>query len=1170
MPVKCPAPRSLRSYLRGESSATNSDLIELHLATCLDCQTLVETIAEETDSRMVEWAQNYVGQLQGTESPATERASRNGRTGQTMPMQTIRDYQIMERIGQGGMGAVYLALHQRLNRLVALKIIKSDSLESIEANSRFAREMRLVAQLEHPQIVRALDAGEHEGQQYFVMELIAGVDLGQFVRRLGPLPVPEVCQIICLAANALQYAHQNNIIHRDVKPSNFMVTSDGNVKLLDLGLAQIFDLNTDSSVTTADQAVGTYAYMAPELLYGATHASPRSDIFSLGVTFFQLLSGMRPFERPGSPVLLPSLCATRPDVPPELNASIYQMMAHSPEARPASMAAVESQVSAYVDQANLSSLVAEYYRWNNRQAPLVQSRPIQAPPILTPSRSDSYGNGSSTGPRSFADAPHRRQRAVLMGKFFGFMAIMLTLLSLVAVLVNWPEPPPVPRPPDIPMGIVDLKPHGELTALLIKERSVTAVCGDNSYVLKPGENSLPPRNYRIEFDAPVAFEQEGAEFEVTDGSRRPLTIEANLTRPFQYPTLPDENSHGFYHGHINQNPTDSDADTAFEISFKVLKDHAGNKWLVVSAKHQSDPDNLMETAYLQFDEQRWQDEPTHLPVRKGYIESSSRTISEYLGQHAQFYGRKSLIFAFDPDVDWLAESKIATLPKNRISMHDFLTMFFGVTNLNAASTSVRKMRSLLAAESKRFAWLEDVNNGTGQVSCYVTSSRPQGTSSTEFGYFLARRDAELFGFVQLEVNLPHLSARCVLANSSVLNPTNVEEDLNRLAQIAKEEMDPGFLPEAKDPVEPTPPPEPTPSPEPDLKYWHLAKPPSEPSWVRWEGSITRGGRTELLNVRVSMFAKYEELNEQWLELEVTSDDNGRQHTEFARLAIDADMYENSREFKILANKGWIAFDDRENVFEFPSDGNIDSLADKRLRLQSETSFNQIGVIDILALAFGAKLRPTSEIGKLRTWITAELAGQERKPTAETRPNTKSGPRTGHVWKLDAPVTYEFFVCPEMPFGFVSVTLNVPQMAEIKLEAVSDGPIKPDSESIFGNGDQLDKAVALNLRRLIPKPTEENWRTWSWAESGTAYKVYGEFGGTFELAGANGPTHYVVIVNRDGRFIRVPLAWLSREDKESIKQGRQWATIPSQRTVLIEDNERTGQVLYTFALGSGTK
>jgi serine/threonine-protein kinase len=143
----------------------------------------------------------------------------------------IQDYRLLDLIGQGGMGEVYRAVNVILNQPCAIKLLKPERMETPEAFSRFRREIKLLGQLKHQNIVGALHAGEHDGRLFLVMDYVHGVNLNQLVRRIGPLPVPEACTIIKLVANALQYAHEQKVIHRDIKPSNVMVTTDGEVKL---------------------------------------------------------------------------------------------------------------------------------------------------------------------------------------------------------------------------------------------------------------------------------------------------------------------------------------------------------------------------------------------------------------------------------------------------------------------------------------------------------------------------------------------------------------------------------------------------------------------------------------------------------------------------------------------------------------------------------------------------------------------------------------------------------------------------------------------------------------------------------------------------------------------------------------------------------------------------
>jgi len=177
---------------------------------------------------------------------------------------TLGPYELVERLGRGGMGTVYLAQHTRLKRPAAIKVVRADRLAHRNSIARFLREMEAVGRLDHPNLVRAYDAGQVGGRYFLAMELVVGADLHQLVGQLGPLRVPDACEVVRQAARGLQYAHQHGLVHRDVKPSNLIVASDGTVKLLDLGLARLAGSNEESGNTATDQILGSGDYLAPE------------------------------------------------------------------------------------------------------------------------------------------------------------------------------------------------------------------------------------------------------------------------------------------------------------------------------------------------------------------------------------------------------------------------------------------------------------------------------------------------------------------------------------------------------------------------------------------------------------------------------------------------------------------------------------------------------------------------------------------------------------------------------------------------------------------------------------------------------------------------------------------------------------------------------------------
>ncbi len=307
---------------------------------------------------------------------------------------SIREYRLVRQIGSGGMGTVYKALHMRLDKLVALKVLPVDRNHNADAIGRFQVEMKAAGKLEHPHLVRALDAGEFDGTHYLVMEHIDGMDLGQLSRRLGPLPVADACELIRQAALGLAEASAHGLVHRDIKPSNLMLARPRRpseppvTKVLDLGLALIrSDLAINAEgLTNSGQIMGTIHYMAPEQCRNSHQVDIRADIYSLGATLYKLLSGNAPLEGScGDSVLErlmalatqspPSLKDRRHDLPDGLVMVIDQMLAKEPNARYAHPDEVAEALTPYCKSANLSALLKRAEFSTDRTENMAKSMP---------------------------------------------------------------------------------------------------------------------------------------------------------------------------------------------------------------------------------------------------------------------------------------------------------------------------------------------------------------------------------------------------------------------------------------------------------------------------------------------------------------------------------------------------------------------------------------------------------------------------------------------------------------------------------------------------------------------------------------------------------------------------------------------------------------------------
>lgn len=260
----------------------------------------------------------------------------------------LGNYRVLDRLGAGGMGVVFRAEHIRMRKQVAIKVLPFGPEQDERLLRRFFTEIRAIAQLHHPNIVGAIDAGEAEapdGQgsvlHFFVMEYIGGQDLEHLVLENGTMAVSKACDLIYQVASALAEAHKHNLVHRDIKPSNIQVTPEGQAKLLDFGLARHFR-HLRTGMTEPGTLLGTVDFMAPEQVKDASAVDIRADIYALGGVLYWCLTGNTPFASTGNMLqdlnsrirqAAPSLCSKRPDVPAELEAVLQRLMALQPDER---------------------------------------------------------------------------------------------------------------------------------------------------------------------------------------------------------------------------------------------------------------------------------------------------------------------------------------------------------------------------------------------------------------------------------------------------------------------------------------------------------------------------------------------------------------------------------------------------------------------------------------------------------------------------------------------------------------------------------------------------------------------------------------------------------------------------------------------------------------------
>jgi eukaryotic-like serine/threonine-protein kinase len=263
-------------------------------------------------------------------------------------------YELEELVANGGMSRIYRARDNALERDVALKVLRPQFGDDEEYVARFRREARMVAQLSHPHIVTVIDRGEADGNQFIVFEYVEGETLKDLIDRAGPLPTRRAVELALQVADGLAYAHQNGLVHRDVKPQNVLLTQSGVAKVTDFGIARSLDV--EHGVTQTGTVLGTSNYLSPEQASGLP-VTQATDVYSLGVVLYELLAGEVPFHGNNLVAVAmrhvhdppPSLLESRPDLPLRLVAAVEKALAKDPAGRFASMDAFAAELQRCLD-----------------------------------------------------------------------------------------------------------------------------------------------------------------------------------------------------------------------------------------------------------------------------------------------------------------------------------------------------------------------------------------------------------------------------------------------------------------------------------------------------------------------------------------------------------------------------------------------------------------------------------------------------------------------------------------------------------------------------------------------------------------------------------------------------------------------------------------------------
>jgi len=382
---------------------------------------------------------------------------------------TLGEFEVLRKIGSGGMGQVYLARQTSLKRQVALKLLRKDLATNPTAMKRFEDEAVAVASLNHPNIVQVYGAGESDGLRYMALEFVDGRNLREHLARKGPPELPVAMSIMKQIAAALQKAHEQGLVHRDIKPENILVTKKVEVKVTDFGLSRFFNDPAAVSLTQSGVTLGTPLYLSPEQAQGKT-VDHRSDLYSFGVTCYHLLAGEPPF-RGTTPVEVAlkhitdqpkPLESIRPDLPPELCEIVRRLMLKRPEERYASARDVTRELNRVNVAAGPHEVIA------------VAEVPA-APLALSTSQPVALSSGSTLALPPVA-AP---ALGWLKWALAAFGLIATASLGAVAYVLTHPKPEPTPAPTPAPfVGLPDIRTADKIVAP--RERELLAILKDRA------------------------------------------------------------------------------------------------------------------------------------------------------------------------------------------------------------------------------------------------------------------------------------------------------------------------------------------------------------------------------------------------------------------------------------------------------------------------------------------------------------------------------------------------------------------------------------------------------------------------------------------------------------------------------------------------------------------
>ncbi len=702
----------------------------------------------------------------------------------------------------------------------------------------------------------------------------------------------------------------------------------------------------------------------------------------------------------------------------------------------------------------------------------------------------------------------------------------------------WPAPdkeippiPPNPIPQVVTTGELKIVPDGEIAIQLLADEAVFITnmkTGQTSTVFN-GVNLLEPGTYSLAFEGPEDFKSLD-DIQVVQGDKRTRRLTTSLLRPFAFPTIPEKvGAFAVYEGTVWLQGWPETKNVSFQIRLHVLslEEQEGSPkfaWLKVETTTQHALGEYNETGYLKVNLDRWKSD-SFLDVAEGYVRASGKTISSLALDGVVGANETSLVVPFSKEHDWLLEVASHVLPEHRLSLHDFLALFFGDRSIRAATETIREFRPRLLSAGDRNAWIESFQDSFGgRVPCYVASSRSRETDRKTMGYLMAKTKREPFSFVRMEATMPFLKAVCAITRSGT-----AKVDKNELVLAEKDCIDPTKW-------------------APKNQFWSVVGLPDKMGETTWHGELkTADSPRQFVQVTARMLDK-ESVNDReyhWIEIEVsgTLDQGQNEHWESARLLVDDLEYRDFGRFQ--AKTGWLSFGDAQTVFSLPENSDLTEIFNQRLMLFETPNFGRFGVMDALALLFDAnKFNPQSPICILRKEIAVACIGSSPQRTLVPFIPYPSAPEVlGELWEYPAtaPVKYKIKRSPHILFDLVDLSLERKPLdlnISLAIKSTTGRPNNPIPQTTIPLAVLGERQKETQLR--VEESIKPNWRIWTWNHSGTRYRAWAEFGGTM----GTGKPHdrlirEVLLRGRNGQEIRVPCSALIDDDWNWARLGRLW-------------------------------